>query len=285
MARLKIGAMIESFRLGVRPGIEKVAELGLDGFQLYVTGGEVAPENLSVSGRRDFRKFVERTGLEISALCVELGGYTDGASLDEKIVRTQRMLDLGVDLGVEIHTAHIGRVADDPGAPERQVLAEALAAIGQYAADRGRCFAAETGPEDAPLLRDFLASVGTDGLRVNFDPANLVMNGFDPVRGAYDLADLIVHTHAKDGVREEPEAEDPLLRELRERLGDAPEAAAAPPVKREVPLGQGQVPWPRYLAALHDIEYTGYLTIERETGDDPVADIVAAKSFLDQLAG
>ena len=55
MARLKIGVMIESLRLGVRPGIERAAELGLDGFQVYVTGGEMAPENLTHSGRRDFR--------------------------------------------------------------------------------------------------------------------------------------------------------------------------------------------------------------------------------------
>lgn len=261
MARLKIGVMIESLRLGVRPGIERAAELGLDGFQLYVTGGEMAPENLSRSGRREFRKFVEHSGLAISALCVELGGYTDRASVDEKIVRTQRMLDLGVDLGVVVHTAHIGRVPEDPAAPERRTLAEALTAICNHAAERGRCFATETGPEDTELLRDFLASIGSEGARVNFDPANLVMNGFDPVRGVADLADLIVHTHAKDGVRHDDGK------------------------KEEVPLGQGQVPWERYLAALDEAGFDGYLTIEREVGENPLADIVAAKRFLDPLTG
>ena len=259
MARLKIGVMIESFRLGVRAGIEKAAAIGADGFQVYVTEGELAPENLSASARREFKRFVANQGLAISALCVELGGYTDAATVDEKIGRTLRMLDLGVDLGVAVHSGHIGRIPDDPKAPERQTLAEALRAMGAYAAERGRCLAAETGPEDTPLLRDFLASIGSEGLKVNFDPANLVMAGFDPVRGVHDLADLIVHTHAKDGYRN--------------RDGS----------HGEVPLGRGQVPWDAYVAALRDIGYDGFFTIEREVGDDPAADILEAKHFLEHL--
>ena len=47
-----------------------------------------------------------------------------------------------------------------------------------------------------------------------------------------------------------------------------------------MPLGQGSVPWDKYLAALRDIQYDGYLTIERETGDDPAADIQLAVNFL-----
>jgi len=256
MARLKIGVMIESLRLGVRPGIAKAAELGMDGFQLYVTEGEMAPENLTRSGRREFRSFVASSGLTLSALCVELGGYTDEATVDHRIQRTQRMLDLGVELGVAVHSAHIGRIPSDPRAKERQTLADALRVLGFYAADRGRTLACETGPEDTALMRDFLASIGSEGIRVNFDPANLVMNAFDPVRGVYELADLIVHTHAKDGIRR-------------------PDGS-----KREVPVGKGQVPWERTIAALRDIGYDGFLTIEREAGDEPVADIVEAKRFL-----
>ena len=48
----------------------------------------------------------------------------------------------------------------------------------------------------------------------------------------------------------------------------------------EVPLGEGAVDWPRYLAALDEIGYRGYLTIEREVGPDPAADIAMAVRFL-----
>ena len=48
----------------------------------------------------------------------------------------------------------------------------------------------------------------------------------------------------------------------------------------ETPLGTGNVAWDNYLKALADIGYDGYLTIERECGDNPAADIELAASFL-----
>jgi len=52
---------------------------------------------------------------------------------------------------------------------------------------------------------------------------------------------------------------------------------------REVPLGEGDVPFKEYLKALKDIGYSGYLTIERETGDDPQGDIRLAADYLRRL--
>lgn len=47
-----------------------------------------------------------------------------------------------------------------------------------------------------------------------------------------------------------------------------------------MPLGEGSVKWGEYLAALDDIGYKGFLTIEREVGDDPEKDIGNAVNFL-----
>ena len=52
---------------------------------------------------------------------------------------------------------------------------------------------------------------------------------------------------------------------------------------RELPLGEGDVDWRAYLAALSDIGFDGFLTIERETGDNPTADIEMAAEFLKSL--
>lgn len=48
-------------------------------------------------------------------------------------------------------------------------------ALAEYADSMGSYFAAETGTEKAPVLKAFLDSLGAKGLRVNYDPANLVM--------------------------------------------------------------------------------------------------------------
>ena len=51
----------------------------------------------------------------------------------------------------------------------------------------------------------------------------------------------------------------------------------------ELPLGQGDVDFKAYLNALDQIGYHGYLTIEREVGDNPSADIALAADYLRSL--
>ena len=135
-------------------------------------------------------------------------------------------------------------------------------------------FAIETGPEPAAVLKQFLDGLHSTGVAVNLDPANLVMvTGDDPVRAVHTLRDYIVHTHAKDGVKladNDPEVVYGLVK------NDVPTGRGF----EEVPLGEGAVDWPRYLAALDEIGYRGYLTIEREVGPDPAADIAMAVRFL-----
>jgi sugar phosphate isomerase/epimerase len=139
-------------------------------------------------------------------------------------------------------------------------------------------FAVETGPEKASLLKKFLDNLGSDGVAVNLDPANLVMcAGDDPVQAVYTLKDYIVHTHAKDGIQ---------LKPFDTRGTYAPTFYGVPAIDwneviKEVPLGQGGVNWDKYLAALRDIGYNGFLTIERECGDTPSKDIGDAVKFLD----
>lgn len=256
----KVGVIVESFRKQVREGIRLAAELELDGIQVYVTHGEMAPENLSETGRKDFLAFVTSKGLELSALCGDLGhGFVDANKNNELLEKTKRMIDLCVDLETKVLTTHIGVIPDSPQNPVWQTLTEALNEIGGYAESRNCVLATETGPESTELMAKFLGSLKTSEIKVNYDPANLAMNAFDPVKGVSDLGHLIVHTHAKDGLG--PKRGGP----------------------KEVPLGEGDVPFTEYLSALDAIGFKGFLTIEREVGDNPVADITKAKDFLRSL--
>lgn len=261
MADLKIGVLLESLRLGVKGGMAKAAEIGLRGFQVSAARGDLAPDRLSRTGRRDFLSQVRHYNLEVSALLADFGkGYTDPALVDELVGRTCRIVDLSVELNVPILTTHIGVIPEDESSATWEIMSRALGAVGDYAARYNRSLAAETGPESPELMKKFLAGLNNDGLKVNYDPANLVMKGFDPVAGVRELGEYIVHTHAKDAVEKAPEGQ-----------------------RREVPLGEGEVPWPEYLATLAERDYQGYFTIERETGDDPASDIIRAKHFLEKL--
>lgn len=257
MSKRKIGVMIESFRLGVRPGIEKAAEIGADGFQIYVTRGEMAPENMDAAARADFRKFVADKGLVISALCADYGkGFLNAEANGKLVAKSKTCVDLAVDLGTSVITTHVGTLPDDTNDPRYLACKEAISELASYAAERGIAFATETGPESPESLKRFLDAVDSDGIKANYDPANFCMKGFDQLGGVKVLKDYIVHTHAKDGLRGQ---------------------------SKEVPLGDGDVDFPKWVALLDEIGYDGFLTIEREVGDDPVADIVKAVEFLRTL--
>ena len=122
---------------------------------------------------------------------------------------------------------------------------------------------------------------GSKGMSVNLDPANLVMvAGDDPVKAVHNLSKYIVHTHAKDGVmlkKTDPQIVYDFFAEG--GIGDL----RLEDYFLEVPLGEGKVDFPAYLGALKEIGFGGYLTIEREVGENPVQDIGKAVTFLRNL--
>ena len=280
MARFKIGVMVDSFRLPIPDGVRKAREIGADGMQVYVVEGDMSAEALDSARRREFRALVGDCDLEIAALCGDLGGhgFQIPAENEEKIRRSKAIVDLAVDLGTSVVTTHIGVVPGDREDPTYRNQLAVCQELGAYAESMGVTFAIETGPETARRLKGFLDDVGSRGIGVNLDPANLIMVlNDDPVAAVYTLRDYIVHTHAKDGVQYQPC--DPV-KVYDSFAGAGIEGLNIGELFNELPLGEGDVDWDLYLDALTEIGYEGYLTIEREVGANPEADIRAAVDFL-----
>lgn len=280
MYKFPIGVIIDSFKTDTRAAIEKAAAMGAEGIQMYSTRGENSPENLVGAKRRELLDFVKSHGLRFSALCGDLGmGFFHPELNPELIEKSKRILDLAKELEADIVTTHIGVVPEDPSHERYKIMQQACFELSRYADSIGSHFAIETGPETSAVLKKFLDSLGSRGVAVNLDPANLVMvTGDDPVKAVYNLRDYIVHTHAKDGVmlqRTNPE--------YIYRATPMPEDMKGIRFFREVALGEGSVDFPAYLSALDDIGYKGFLTIEREVGDDPAADIGKAKAHLEKI--
>lgn len=281
---MKIGAIVESFRLGLDGGLKAAAGLKVDGVQIYAVRGEMRPGALSSKQRADLLKRIGGLGLEVSALCGDLGGH--GFQQEDenrgKIEETKRIIDLALDLGCRVVTTHIGVIPSDPAHPRYSVMARACETMGRYAGSRGATLAIETGPEPAAVLRGFIDRVGAGpGLGVNFDPANLVMVCRENIPEAVrSLAGSIVHTHAKDGVNLKPVDPEKLYGSF---AGDEIPGFNWRDYISETPLGRGKVPFAAYLDALRASGYDGYLTIEREVGSNPAADISEAVGFLRAL--
>ena len=280
MGKVKIGVMVESFRLGTRDGIKKAGELGAHGIQLYATHGELDPDNLTKTGRQDLLHFIESCNLKVSALCGDLGGHGFERANDNewRIEKSKKILDMARDLGTDVVTTHVGVISEDEDDHTRVAIKEACEELASYGDRVGASFAIETGPEKAETLKVFLDSLKSRGVKVNYDPANLVMvTGDDPVKGVYTLRDYIVHTHAKDGVR---------VKEISPKVvydyfadGGVGDLRLADYFE-EVPLGGGDVNFDEYISALREVGYDGFYTVEREVGENPVDDIEKAIRFL-----
>ena len=279
MKKFPIGIIINSFRTDIPTSVRKAAECGAQGIQVYSTHGEMAPENLSPEKRREFLKLVKDNGLIISALCGDLGGggFIHKDLNKERVEKSKRILDLAKDLETDIVTTHIGVVPSDPNHDRYKIMQEACHELAEYADSIDAHFAVETGPETSAVLKGFLDSLNSTGVGVNLDPANLVMvTGDDPVGAVHNLKKYIVHTHAKDGKQI-------FFRDPEIVYGIKKDVIVTDDSFIEVPLGEGSVDFPKYLAALEEIGYNGFLTIEREVGDDPAKDIRAAVDFLNGL--
>lgn len=278
MYPFSIGVLLESFKLEPLKALDKAAQLGMAGVQIRVTDGELAPENLTPDKRRELLKAVKDRGLTVSALCGDLGqGFGNPEKNPGLIERSKRILDLAKELETDVVTTHIGVVPEDSSHPRYAIMQDACGQLAAYADEMQAHFAIETGPEKAATLKGFLDGLHSTGVAVNLDPANFVMvTGDDPVQAVDTLKDYIVHTHAKDGRRlryVDPEIIYGLAED--EMLGSSSFI--------ELPLGEGDVDFKNYLKALDQIGYKGFLTIEREVGDDPGRDIGLAVDFLKNL--
>ena len=275
MYQFPIGIILESFRKSIPESLKLAADLGAQGIQAYATYGELSPKNLTASKKAEFRSMVKDNGLVISALCGDLGhGFGDPTKNPQLIEDSKRILDLALELGTDIVTTHIGVVPSDPAHPRYKILQDACGELAAYADSVKAHFAIETGPETSATLKGFLDTLHSTGVAVNLDPANLVMvTGDDPVQAVYTLKDYIVHTHAKDGRKLYD-----LDPEIIYRVVESEPVTS--PAFIELHLGEGDVAFGPYLAALDDIGYKGFLTIEREVGENPEKDVRTAVDFL-----
>lgn len=273
---MKIGVIAESFRKSFDEVLKEARALGAEGIQAYA-GGIAFPFDATDAFLNDVRKKVEEYGLRFSAVCGDFGCGMYYEKNRELIDREKRILEMAKILGTNIVTTHIGVVPETENCVQYESMHEVCKELADFAKSIDGHFAVETGPEKADRLKKFLDNLGSDGVAVNLDPANLVMcAGDDPVKAVYTLKDYIVHTHAKDGIQLQPFDTRALYAAAYFTDFERPVG----PIIKEMPLGEGNVDWTNYLKALKDIGYKGFLTIERECGETPAEDIGKAAAFL-----
>ena len=273
-----IGVITDSFRIPFAQAVQAAAQMGVTGVQIGAVGGELDPMTITAAEIAEKKALLQSAGLIVSALCGDFGGgFFDPQKNPTQIEKSKRVIDLALQMGTNIVTTHIGVVPEEENETYR-IMQQACNELAEYAFRNGAYFAVETGPEKAVVLKRFLDSLDTKGVAVNFDPANLVMVvDDDPVAAVHTLKDYIVHTHMKDGYLVKKTDPHRIYAQIDEGGIDSSELNQ---YFIETPLGEGNVDIPAYLNALYEVGYHGFLTIEREVGPTPAADIQKAVDTL-----
>ena len=190
-------------------------------------------------------------------------GWVPQATRAERLKRTFELSDFAKALGAPSIALHVGCVPQNHTHPDYVAVREMTRLVCDYAARNGQTFALETGQEPADELLEFLEDVERPNLRINFDPANMILYGSgDPIEALTILGPHIVSVHAKDG--------------------DWPPRGVPGALGTEQPLGRGAVGMARFIAKLKEIGYKNPVNIEREVPDHQqrLADIRGAVSLL-----
>jgi sugar phosphate isomerase/epimerase len=272
MNQLQVGIRLESLGLSFRDALTAVARLAVHGVQFDAVG-ELAPQQLSQTGVRELRNLLRSHDVELTALgCPMRHGLDSPDGQERRIDYLERSMALSYDLGARVIIVEAGRVPDVPaeGAvlPEDEELrlrslTDALSALARHGDRTGTTLALESGLEPPERLRAFIDRFDSAGLGVNFEAANLLMNGYPPAAAVRSLGDKLVHAQARDARRASPSK-----------------------TAQEVPLGHGDIDWLDLLATFEEIDYRRWLVIKRDMGargEARPAEIGAAVEFLRRL--
>lgn len=259
---MKIGIRLGSLGTGsLKKDMQRTLAIGVHGIQLRVVNTEIDPRNLSASGREELADYIDSFGFEVSALSGELGGFGDSATVDERVKRTRDMLDLCITLHAANLTVDAGTVAQS-GTRAYELQADAVRDLGQYALERNIRLALTTGTEPIAQLAAFIAQVKSEGLRINYDPAELCRRGFDPIADPRPNVRLVSHVQARDAVRGDVLS-----------IGD------------ERPLAKGDAQIEEAIAVVRDGGYDGFLSVAWDRDEDLAQNAVEAVTWLQRQDG
>ncbi|HUT35550.1 MAG TPA: sugar phosphate isomerase/epimerase family protein [Planctomycetota bacterium] len=272
---------LEPMAIGVMLGVgespeeslQKVLDVGVTSAQM----GRPPDAWLKPAKAAALKKMVKKSGITLTTVFCGFDGesYADiptvratvglvpKATRAARVKKAKQIADFAKILGVRNVAAHIGFVPEDPRERDYKDIVRTVGQFADYLKKNGQRLCLETGQETGECLLRFIKDTKRSNVKVNFDPANMILYGSgEPIPALKLVGKHVAGVHCKDGIW--PTEKD--------KLGT------------EVPLGKGKVNIPRFIQTLADLGYKGPLTIEREiTGDQQKKDIVKARKLLERI--
>jgi sugar phosphate isomerase/epimerase len=245
----------------VREQIRDAARIGARGVVIDATG-DLAPDRLSETGRREMRHLLRSVELGLIALNLPTRRPFDTIDqLDDRLRRAENAFTMAYELGTPLVLARVGGIPPELEALARETFMGAVRELGRRADHRGVRLAVETGPDAGEVHRALLDSLASPGLAASIDPPALLQNGHDPASVTRALGPWVAHAYAADA------AIPSFVTTMTSRSGRP----------------AGALDWEAYLGALEEVNYRGYLTVWPDPARDPNAQFTAISDRLKRL--
>ena len=192
------------------------------------------------------------------------GGIAPDATWEQNWVNIRATAALAHELKLKLVTFHAGFLPHKEKDPNFEKMLGRLAETADAFGVAKIALGLETGQETAPVLVKLLTKLKRPNVGVNFDPANMILyDKGNPIAALRVLGPWIRQVHIKDA-----------------RRTKVPGTWG-----QEVTVGTGEVDWPAFFATLKKLRFAGDCIIEREAGNQRVADIRTAKEVVEQVEG
>ena len=189
------------------------------------------------------------------------GGIAPDATWQKNLENIKASVALAVRLGLKLVTFHGGFLPHSEADPDFAKLLQRLASVADLFAAQNISLGLETGQETAPALAAFLHKLNRPNVGVNFDPANMILyDKGNPIEALRVLGPWLKQVHIKDATRTKVPG----------TWGE------------EVAAGTGEVDWKTFFTTLNQLGYAGDFAIEREAGNQRIADIRTAKEVVEK---
>ena len=264
---IEMGKTMDTWPIGVFASIDAglgvawdvIADLKVPTIQLHAPH----PAKRNQAAAETFRAQMDEMGVRCTAVfggfegesyadiptVVQTVGLVPASSRASRLKEMMEISDFAKWLDCDTVALHLGFIPHDPSNEGYSEIVAVTQQLCDHCQANGQYLHLETGQETADGLLEFIQQVGRDNLKINFDPANMILYGTgEPIEALQQVGDHVRSVHCKDGT-----------------WSDTPGESWG----QEVPLGEGDVGMEKYLRTLHAIGYTGPLTIEREIPQDP----------------
>ncbi len=251
--------------------VERIQKVGVRFVQLNLSpiaknpaAWEGIQELLTQAGVEIMSGMTETIGEDYTTLesIRETGGIVPDNQWENNWNHISKVVQIAAKLGIHLVTFHAGFIPHEPSSARYNVLKERILKLAALFRDNGITMGLETGQERAEHLKDFLERLDCDNVRINFDPANVLLYGNgDPIQAIDTLAPYIYQCHLKDANRTK-----------------VPGTWGT-----EMAVGEGEVDWKAFFTTLKKHDYQGNFSLEREAGDQRIVDLTKGRVLAEKL--